>query len=211
MSSAIKGVRHRKSRRGTAAGKRAKSEPRQSGLRLELELPQGVQVEVDQKSGGALAVNGPQGTVRRALMSPLVRITKESNKLVMESSRATKREKKQLYTLAAHARNMFRGAVEGHIYELKICSVHFPMNVSVAGKEFIIKNFLGENAPRTLALPEGVIVKVEGDVVRVESSDKELAGRVASRIELLTRVTGRDRRVFQDGIFLTRKDGKPLL
>ncbi len=205
----MKGGRHRKSGRGAAAAKPAK--PASQGLRLELELPQGVQVEVDQKSGGGLATKGPHGAVRRALMSPLVRITKESNKLVMESSRATKREKKQLYTLAAHARNMFRGAAEGHTYELKICSVHFPMNVSVAGKEFIVKNFLGENAPRTLVLPEGAVVKVEGDVVRVESSDKELAGRVASRIELLTRVTGRDRRVFQDGIFLTRKDGKPII
>ena len=73
------------------------------------------------------------------------------------------------------------------------------------GKDLIIKNFLGESAPRKLRIHAGVTVKVNGDIVRIESVDKELAGMTASDIELVTRIRNRDRRVFQDGIFIVRK------
>jgi large subunit ribosomal protein L6 len=105
---------------------------------------------------------------------------------------------------------MIKGATEGHVYKLKVCSGHFPMNVAVAGKDFVVKNFLGEKKPRQVAIKEGVDVKVEGEIVTVESCDKELAGQTAADIETLTRITNRDLRIFQDGIYITEKDGKPV-
>ena len=44
----------------------------------------------------------------------------------------------------------------------------------------------------------------------IEPADIELVGMTATRMEQLTRVTKRDRRVFQDGIFITEKAGKVL-
>ena len=105
---------------------------------------------------------------------------------------------------------MIKGVAEGHVYRLKICSGHFPMNVSVSGNEFSVANFLGEKTPRKLSVKEGASVKVEGQEVVVESMNKELAGQTAADIELLTKVKGRDRRIFQDGIFIINKDGKEL-
>jgi large subunit ribosomal protein L6 len=115
-----------------------------------------------------------------------------------------------MQTFKAHIKNLIRGVMEGHLYKLKICSGHFPMSVSVSGEEFIIKNFMGENVPRTLKLKENVSVKVEGDQVIVESIDKEKAGQTAADIEQLTRVTNKDLRIFQDGIYITFKDGKEI-
>ena len=108
----------------------------------------------------------------------------------------------------AHIKNMIKGVSEGFVYTLKICSSHFPMSVSVSGNKLEVKNYLGEKVPRVLNLVENVKVTINGEEVVVESSDKELAGQTAANIELLTRRSGFDRRVFQDGIYITEKAGK---
>jgi large subunit ribosomal protein L6 len=79
------------------------------------------------------------------------------------------------------------------------------MNVSVAGSELIIKNFYGEKVPRRSRIVQGVTVKVEGDVVKVEGCDIEKVGQTAANMEKATRITNRDRRIFQDGLWITSK------
>jgi len=84
------------------------------------------------------------------------------------------------------------------------------MNCTVTGGQFVIKNFLGEKVPRIVKLRSGVTVKIDGDKVFIESPDKELAGQTAADIEQATRITGRDLRIFQDGIYIIEKAGKPI-
>lgn len=170
-------------------------------IREEIDVPEGVQVKLD----GSLHVKGPKGEIVRQLSDPFVSLAVDKEKIVLTSTQATKREKKKLYTFVAHINNMLKGVKKGFYYEMKICAAHFPINAAVVGKELVIKNFLGEVAPRKLQLHAGVTVKVNGDIVRIESIDKELAGMTASDIELITRIRNRDRRVFQDGIFIVRK------
>ena len=105
---------------------------------------------------------------------------------------------------------MIKGVSEGHIYKLKICSGHFPMNTAVNGNKFVVNNFLGEKTPRELDIKEGASVKIEGDIVIVEGIDKELVSQTAASIEILTKVKGKDKRIFQDGIYITEKDGKEI-
>lgn len=169
-------------------------------------IPEKIQVSVNEK----VTVKGPKGEVSRVLKDPKVVIQVKDGAVAISSKKATKRERKKVYTFIAHIKNMFKGVTEGHYYELKICAAHFPMNVAVSGKDLVIKNFLGENSPRVLHLEEGVALKVNGDVIRIESVDMELAGRTASQIELITRVRNRDRRIFQDGIFIINKCGEAI-
>jgi len=84
------------------------------------------------------------------------------------------------------------------------------MKVSIDKGVFTIRNFLGEKVPRTLKLKENVDVKVDGEMICVKSSDKELAGQTAACIELLTRRPGYDYRVFQDGCFIVNKAGREM-
>lgn len=79
------------------------------------------------------------------------------------------------------------------------------MNVSLAGSKLSVKNFLGEKIPRITEIPQGVAVKIEGDKITVTSIDTELGGRTSSNIEQLTRIARRDRRIFQDGIYIIQK------
>ena len=74
--------------------------------------------------------------------------------------------------------------------------------------EIVIKNFLGEKIPRKTKLIEGVSVNIEGNMIIIKGIDKEKVGQMAGKIELLTKVRGRDKRVFQDGCYITDKNGK---
>ena len=173
----------------------------------ELEVPEGVDVKADK---GIVTAKGKKGECKKHLIDPKISIEAKEGKVIFTAKNATKRQKTILGTFYSHVENMVKGASEGHVYKLKVCSGHFPMNAAVSGKEFVVKNFLGEKKPRVLKLKEGVDVKVEGEAVTVESCDKELAGQTAADIERLTKITNRDRRIFQDGIYITEKDGFPV-
>lgn len=178
-----------------------------SNYREEMEVPEGVTVE---KQGRDLIAKGPKGEVRRQLYSPRVDLTVENNKVVLSTAAMRKREKAIIGTYRAHIKNMLRGVTEGHIYKLKICSGHFPVNVSFSNNVLTVKNFIGEKVPRTLSVSSEVSVKVDGDMITVESPNKEAAGQTAGSIEKLTRRVNFDKRIFQDGIYIIEKDGKPI-
>jgi len=171
-----------------------------------IEIAEGASVTINDM----VIVKGPKGEVTRKMSYPFILIKQEGNELVIESKNATKREKKMVFTFKAHLLNMLRGVFEPWVYKMKVCAGHFPMTVAVQGDNLVVKNFLGEKTPRTLKIKQGAKVIVQDKDITVESADKELAGIVASDIELLLTIKGRDLRKFQDGIYITNKAGKEV-
>jgi len=165
-----------------------------------IEIPEGINVKIE---GNVIRIRKDNNELERKLGYPA---KLEDNKIILECERPTKRDKKLIRTNSAHIRNMISGLEKKYVYKLQICSVHFPMNVSVSGKEVIIKNFLGETKERKAKILDGVDVKIENDIIIVESCDKEKAGQTAANIERATKIKNRDRRVFQDGIYITEKE-----
>ena len=173
-------------------------------LKEEIELVAGVTAQL---VDNLLIIKGAKGEVKRSFQHPKVKLSVEEQKVIIESIKATKREKTIVGAFYAHIKNMVYGVQEPYVYKLKICSGHFPMNVAVVGQEVVIKNFLGENVPRRAKLVAGAEVKITGNDIVVSSPDKELAGLMAARIENLCRITNRDLRIFQDGCYITEKGG----
>jgi len=171
-------------------------------LEYTIEIPDAVNVEVDDKT---ITVKGPKGEQKREFNYPKVNINKKGKDVVIASKLATMKEKTMMGTLRAHLRNMIQGVNEGFTYKLAVCSSHFPMNISVNENKVITKNFLGEKIPRTANILEGVSVKVQGKEIVVEGIDLEKVGQTAANIEHSTKITNRDRRRFQDGIYITQK------
>jgi large subunit ribosomal protein L6 len=173
----------------------------------EIEIPEGVNVEI---KGNEIIVKGSEGESKRELKLGKCKIEKKDKKIRIGNEKATKREKKIANTLSAHIKNMIKGVQEKFEYELKVCSSHFPITVKVEGNKAIIKNFLGEKIERSTDVLEGVDVEVKKDLIFVRSLDKEKAGQTAANLENITKIRGRDIRIFQDGIYIIKKDGKEI-
>ncbi len=174
-------------------------------IKAELAIPEGVQVDV---SNSTVTVKGPKGELKRQYPHYYVKITKEANKVVFEVS---KQQMKQMVgTWQSHVKNMINGVQKPFVYKLKICSSHFPMSVKLQGNDLTVQNFCGEHSPRKIKLAPGANIKVAGEMITIESPDIELAGKVANLIEQKVQVGHKDRRIFQDGIYIIEKAGKQV-
>ncbi|MBN2368539.1 50S ribosomal protein L6 [Candidatus Woesearchaeota archaeon] len=172
-----------------------------------IEVPEGISVSREDNS---LIVNGPKGSVTRKFDNPNVSFEVKDRAIIFTAKSSSKKEKAVVHAYRAHIRNAFAGCEEHFVYKLKVCSGHFPMNISMSGDTLVIKNFLGEKVPRKVRIKEGAKVKVDGSHIVVEGPDKELVGQVAADIEQATRRPGFDKRIFQDGIYITDKAGKMI-
>jgi len=169
-------------------------------LKVTIELPEGFRAE---KKGNELVITAQDKALCRVLPRRKLNTKIADNKI--ELSVKDKKDRALVGTFASHFRNMIAGLAEPFEYKLKVCSTHFPMSVKVEESTVIIQNFIGSKAPIKVKMPESVEVSSKGDIITVSSQDIELAGMAASRIEQATRMNKRDRRIFQDGIFMIKK------
>ena len=172
-----------------------------------ISFPEGVTATI---VDSMITVKGSKGEVTKSFLHPKIAVKVSPDGVTFDIVKFTKSEKKNLNSFIAHLKNMFKGSMEGHEYKLKICSGHFPMNVSVKGDTLEVKNFIGEAVPRKLKFKEGVSVKLDGEIITVTGLNKEHTSQAAASIEQLTRRNGFDRRIFQDGIYIINKDGKEV-
>lgn len=172
---------------------------------------EGVEIEIEKQQLTYLVIAKLNDkTIERKFKAKKIIIEKIGDEIVIKANNATKKEKKMIKTIKSHIKNMIRGLKQPWVYKLEICFSHFPISVSIVNKQMVIKNFFGEKNPRYVKLLDGVDVEIKGNIIEVKSHDKELAGRQAALIEQATRITDKDRRIFQDGIWIIEKAGKPI-
>ena len=172
-----------------------------------IEVPEGVTVLVEGKN---VAVKGNGKELSRDFDMGKVKVVSADGKVTLSAKGATRRESKMIGTIWAHVKNMIKGVNEDFVYTLEICNVHFPMNVKAEGDKVVIKSFLGEKTDRIAKVLPNANVEIKGSEITVSSSDIEAAGQTAANIEKAARLMGRDRRIFQDGIFITNKCGREI-
>ena len=169
-----------------------------------VEIPEGVTATID---GDTVTITGPEGkSLSRDFVSARHDIFQEGGALIVRIDVPRRRERALAGTWNAHLNNMVKGVTDGFTYTLKALYSHFPMTLAVKGNQLIVNNYFGERVPRTAAILSGVDVKVQNKTeVVVSGIDKEAVGQTAANIERSTTVKKRDRRVFQDGIYLIEK------
>lgn len=177
-------------------------------LKKEIAIPQGISVEIKDNT---ITVKGGKGVAKKRMIAKNVSITHKEDKITIEPiKKSTKKEKKMINTFRAHILNLIKGVITPYVYKLKVVSSHFPMSIKKDGDKIVISNFYGAKIPKVAKIVQGAEVKIEGDIIVVESVDKEIAGQTAANIESATRRRNYDKRKFQDGIWITQKAGKAI-
>ncbi|MEK6872533.1 MAG: 50S ribosomal protein L6 [Nanoarchaeota archaeon] len=181
----------------------------QKKLYEEIEIPKEISVEIRENF---LIIRKNDKELKRKL-NDLINFKIEVNKIIISSERDRRIEKRLFGTFSAHIKNMINGLIKGFIYKLQIANVHFPMNViyNKENNEIIVKNFLGENKDRIIKSVPEVEIKIDKDIVELKSFDIEKAGQIATNIEKGTKIRNKDRRIYQDGIFIIEKPGRVYL
>jgi large subunit ribosomal protein L6 len=174
-----------------------------------IEIPEGMEVSVE---GRRVIVSSGDKKIEKGFDMKNIDVAVKGKEIIVGSKKASKKEGKMIGTIKAHINNMIKGVQEGFEYKLAIEFVHFPMNVEVdkGKKEIVIKNFLGEKKNRVGKMIDGAEIEIKGKEITVKSHDKEIAGQAAANLEKLTRVKGKDRRKFQDGIYMVEKAGRKI-
>lgn len=170
--------------------------------RIEIPLPDDVDATVD---GLDLRVDGPNGTVEKRLWYPDIEVRVDDDAVVLETEATDRATSATLGTFESHVENMLFGVTEGWEYQMKAVYSHFPMQVNVREGEIVVENFLGERSPRKTPIRGDTEVEIDGEEIVLRGADKEAVGQTAAGLEQLTRVTGKDIRVFQDGVYITEK------
>ncbi len=168
----------------------------------EIEVPEKVQVAIDD---GQVTVKGPLGEVSRKLFDVKVEVVKQDSSVFVVINTGRAKHRALMGTFAAHIRNMVHGVTEGFECSMKVVYAHFPIKASVKGDTFVIENFLGEKHPRRADILGKTKVVIKGDQVVISGLDIEEVGQTAANIERATKIKGFDPRIFQDGIYITKK------
>ena len=165
-----------------------------------MELPPGFSVAA---TGNTITVTSDRGAkAEHYFDGAKVSVKVEGSAVVVEPrGKQTRQMRAAVKTTLAHMRNMIGGLGKPYEKKLTLVYAHFPVSIEVKGNAVLIKNFLGEKTPRKASLVGSAKVKVAGQEITVEGPDKEAVGQTANNIAKATRITNKDIRVFQDGIY----------
>ena len=175
----------------------------------EIDIPEGISIAVDDNKN--ITIEGEKGKIVKDFSharSLNINVDKEDNKVLINAPFPKKREISMAKTVKNLILNWFNGVKKQYVYKMKIVYSHFPITVEAPKKgddKILIKNFIGERAPRITNTVGDVSVKSDKQEVIVTGCDKESVGQTCANIQLKCRIRDKDKRVFQDGIYVFAK------
>ena len=139
-----------------------------------IEIPSTVKVSFD---AGVLNVTGPKGEVSRDV-KPIIDVVL-TDTTISFTPKATTRFAQAIWgTYAAHAKNMVKGVVDGHVSELVIEGVGYRAEV----KGDILSLLLGYSHPIEMKIEDGLTVTVADANVTISGVDIDKVTSFAARI-----------------------------
>ncbi|MFH1890410.1 MAG: 50S ribosomal protein L6 [Candidatus Kuenenbacteria bacterium] len=140
-----------------------------------IKIPVGTTVNID---GQVVTAKGPKGELSYKV-HPSVKIGKKDNSLELSISRVEDKKEKELWgTNRQIVNNVIIGVSDGYTRQLEINGVGYKAEL----KGNILALHVGYSHSIEFELPEGVIARVEKNVITLESIDKQLLGETAARI-----------------------------
>lgn len=178
-----------------------------AGYEVVVELPKDINAEV---SGKTIKMSLGGKTNSRTFEVPILQFEKIDSGIAIRAEGMTKREKAIMNAIASHIKNLARGLKKEFVYKLEVVFSHFPINVKVQQGFVEVNNLIGSKCPKKSKIIGKVAVEVKGKDITVKGTNKEEVAQTAANMENATRIVGKDRRVFQDGIYIVHKDKEQL-
>ena len=147
--------------------------------KLPIPLESSVKISV---KGSEVSVQGPKGALSHALPRGITAEVDDSQ-IVVRRSNDSKPQKSLHGLVRSLLANAVHGVTKGFEKRLEIHGVGF--SAEVKGKNVDFK--LGYSHPIHYAIPEGIGVKVERNVLIVSGFDRQQVGQVAAEIRSLRR------------------------
>ena len=144
--------------------------------KLPIDIPNGINVELD---GSHVVVKGQSGELKRSF-SPLVKISKEGEQIVVTCSSDEKHVRALHGTTRAVIQNMITGIHTGFSKVLEIQGVGY--KAELEGKNLVIN--VGFSHSVNFEAPDGIEFDVteKNRIITIKGANKEVVGQVAADI-----------------------------
>jgi large subunit ribosomal protein L6 len=141
-----------------------------------IEIPEKTTVSL---SGNTFTVVGPMGTLSRVFKPEIVINIDEANKSITLAPKSNNGNSSALWgTYASHIMNMIAGVNKGFAKKLILEGIGYKSEVK--GTNLVMS--LGFSHPVTLAIPEGLKLTAEKNIITVSGIDKESVGAFAAKV-----------------------------
>jgi len=128
-------------------------------------------------AGGVLTVKGTKATLTKRV-HPSVAIAVDASGVMVTPKDRSRLAKALTGTYASHVKNMVQGVETPYMKKLILDGVGYKMEVK--GKDVVLTVGFSHTVP--LLIPDDVSVKVEKNVMTLESANKESVGQFAANI-----------------------------
>jgi len=164
-----------------------------------VELPAGVTLVVD---GSIMAVSGNGKNPKAKFNNRSVSVKITDGKVMFKTiGKSTRPKVASAGAAVAHLYNLLKSLKQDFSKHVQVLYAHFPVSIEITGKNVLIKNFLGEKVPRKAKIVGDTKIEVKGPDIFVTGPDIYSVGQTTQNLITATKITGKDRRVFQDGIY----------
>jgi len=171
-------------------------------IEKKIEIPEGIKCSY---KDFVLTCTKDSSSLQRKISIPGVEVKIEKNDILLTAEKGNKNSYKKIVSSIAHIKNSFAGLQEQFVYNLEVVYIHFPISLKIEGGRLTVNNFFGEKKPRSAKILPNVEVEITGQKIKISSANKEAAGQTAANFEKVTRVRRRDKRIYQDGIYILEK------
>jgi large subunit ribosomal protein L6 len=155
-------------------------------------------------TGGVFTVTGPLGALSKTFL-PLVDVKIDGKEITLSPTKQTISADALWGTYASHITNMIAGISTAFVKKLILEGIGYKSEVK--GTNLVLA--LGFSHPVTVAIPAGLKVTAEKNLITISGSDKEAVGQFAASLRALKKpepYKGKGMRY--EGEVIKRKQGK---
>ncbi len=148
-----------------------------------IDIPSGVELKIDSPAADlfVVSVKGPKGSLEVSVPKG-ASIKQEGTQLIVEVKNPDNKFDRSIWGLSRTlVNNAILGVIEGYEKSLEINGVGF--KAALQGKTLVLN--VGFSHQVEFKIPEGLVIEVEKNIIKITGIDKQLVGQTAAEIRAI--------------------------